>query len=100
MVLLSVVSGLQAKPTDFILLLRETLNRCWYRKGGEFTVYVSALSSQSDRLAVRLTEGRSMIYEEHVYSGKVRTGRQQKGRKQYDAVSDTSEGGQVFDPGT
>lgn len=64
--LLSAVSGPQARPADFILLLRETLNRCWYWKGGRFTVYVSAMNSKSDRLAVRLTEGRSVVYEEHV----------------------------------
>jgi len=65
-VLLAVFSGALARPADFILLLRETLNRCWYRKGGKFTVYASALSRQSDRLAVLLTEGRSTVYEEHV----------------------------------
>lgn len=64
--LLAAVSGPSARPADFILLLRETLNRCWYWKGGWFTVYVSAINSKSDRLAVRLTEGRSIVYEEHV----------------------------------
>ena len=64
--LLAAVSGPSARPADFILLLRETLNRCWYWKGGGFTVYVSAINSKSDRLAVRLTEGRSIVYEEHV----------------------------------
>lgn len=64
--LLAAVSGPHARPADFILLLRETLNRCWYWKGGGFTVYVSALNGSSDRLAARLTEGRSVVYEEHV----------------------------------
>lgn len=64
--LLAAVSGPNARPADFILLLRETLNRCWYWKGGRFTIYVSALSSKADRLTVRLTEGRSTVYEEHV----------------------------------
>ena len=64
--LLAAGSGPSARPADFILLLRETLNRCWYWKGGGFTVYVSALNSKSERLATRLTEGRSIVYEEHV----------------------------------
>lgn len=64
--LLAAVSGPHARAADFILLLRETLNRCWYWKGGGFMIYVSAMNSTSDRLAVRLTEGRSIVYEEHV----------------------------------
>ena len=48
--LLAAVSGPHARPADFILLLRETLNRCWYWRGGGFTVYVSALNGSSDRL--------------------------------------------------
>lgn len=65
-VLRSIVSGEGARPVDFLLLLREVLNRCWYRIGGTFTVYLSALSDASNQLTVRLTEGRNVVYEEHV----------------------------------
>lgn len=65
-VLRSIASVEGARPVDFLLLLREVLNRCWYWIGGGFTVYLSALSEESNLLTVRLTEGRNVMYEEHV----------------------------------
>jgi ribosomal protein S18 acetylase RimI-like enzyme len=58
---------LDEAPIDAILvLLRELLNRCYYRLGGDFPLYFSTLSPRAEALALRLTAGRATLYEEHV----------------------------------
>lgn len=63
--LLSAVSGREAPPTAFLLLLWEVLSRCRYRRGGDYTFYFSALDPRTERLALRLMGERYAAYEEH-----------------------------------
>jgi len=51
--------------TAFLSLLREVLNRSYYRFGGDFPCYVSAITPRAAELALRLLGDRCTQYEEH-----------------------------------
>ena len=65
-VLLSACRRPEAPPAAFFSLLPELLNRCYYRTGGDFPFYFSALNSHVEQLALRLMGDRFIDYEEHV----------------------------------
>jgi len=52
-------------PTAFLPLLREQINRCYYRFGGDFPFYFSTLTPRTRELALRLMGERCIQYEEH-----------------------------------
>jgi len=52
-------------PAAFLSLLRELLNRSYYRFGGDFPCYVSTITPRMTELALRLLGGRCIQYEEH-----------------------------------
>ena len=64
-VLLSAVNREGAPSAAFIMLLQDLLNRCWYREGGDFPFYFSAINDPVEKLARRLMDGRCTEYEEH-----------------------------------
>lgn len=51
--------------TAFLPLLREQVNRCYYRFGGDFPYYFSALTPQVEKLALHLMGDRFVRCEEH-----------------------------------
>ena len=65
-VLLSAVSRQDAPATAFTSLLTDLLNRCFYRRGGHFPFYFSAINEHTERLARGLMRGKCVEYEEHV----------------------------------
>ncbi len=65
-VLLAAVRREGSKGSDFLAMLRELLNRCWYWRGGDFPFYFSAINEHTERLARSLMGDRCQIYEEHV----------------------------------
>lgn len=65
-VLMAAVSRKGAAPTAFLSLLKELLNRCYYRHGGDFPFYFSTLTPRVERLALGLLKDRYTSYEEHV----------------------------------
>lgn len=67
-VLLAAVRRKDAPASAFFTLLLEQLNRCYYRAGGDFPFYFSALNPRVERLALRLMGDRFIRYEEHVRS--------------------------------
>ena len=75
--LLSAVRRTGAPAWAFTALLTELVNRCYYRMGGDFPFYFSALTPRVERLALRLMGERFADYEEHTCSlavpGKART---------------------------
>ena len=70
-VLLSAVRRAEAPPTAFQSLLLELLNRSWYRFGGDFPFYFSALTPKVERLALLLMGDRYEDYEEHTCARKL-----------------------------
>ena len=70
-VLLSAVRRAKAPPTAFQSLLLELLNRSWYRFGGDFPFYFSALTPKVERLALLLMGDRYEDYEEHTCARKL-----------------------------
>ena len=70
-VLLSAVRRAAAPPTAFQSLLLELLNRSWYRFGGDFPFYFSALTPKVERLALLLMGDRYEDYEEHTCARKL-----------------------------
>jgi len=52
-------------PTAFLPLLRELVNRSYYRFGGDFPFYASAITPRVTELALRLLGDRCTQYEEH-----------------------------------
>ena len=69
--LLSAVRRAEAPPTAFQSLLLELLNRSWYRFGGDFPFYFSALTPKVERLALLLMGDRYEDYEEHTCARKL-----------------------------
>lgn len=65
-VLLSAFRRTDAPPGAFLTLLTELVNRCYYRAGGDFPFYFSALNSHVEQLALHLMGDRFTDYEEHV----------------------------------
>lgn len=63
--LLSAVSLPSAPGKAFLELLQALLNRAYYRGGGDFLFYTSALNPHTDALIHSLTRGRFTVYEEH-----------------------------------
>lgn len=55
-----------APSTCFFHLLYAQLNRCFYRCGGDFFYYLSAVTPETAALADRLTEGCYTLFEEHI----------------------------------
>lgn len=70
-VLLSAVRRAEAPPTAFQTLLLELLNRSWYRFGGDFPFYFSALTPKVERLALLLMGDRYEDYEEYTCTRKL-----------------------------
>lgn len=70
-VLLSAVRRAEAPPTAFQTLLLELLNRSWYRNGGDFPFYFSALTPKVERLALLLMGDRYEDYEEYTCARKL-----------------------------
>lgn len=64
-VLLAGVRRKGAPPTAFLALLSELINRCYYRFGGDFPFYFSALTPRVETLARRLMGEGYTEYEEH-----------------------------------
>lgn len=62
--LLAAFSGREAPATSFLPLLREVINRCWYRWGGRAAFYCSALTPRVEALVLRLAGERAVVYEE------------------------------------
>ena len=64
----SVLRRTGAPAWAFTALLTELVNRCYYRMGGDFPFYFSALTPRVERLALRLMGERFTDYEEHTCS--------------------------------
>lgn len=52
-------------PATFLALLLDMGNRCYYRKGGDFPFYFSAINQHSDELALKIMGDRCIEYEGH-----------------------------------
>lgn len=66
-VLCAAVRRTGAPPTAFLTLLKELLNRCYYRGGGDFNFYFSTLTPRVERLALGLLKDRYTGYLERVW---------------------------------
>ena len=64
-VLLSAVRREGAPPSAFQTLLLDLINRSWYRFGGDFSFYFSALTPNVERLALLLLGDRYEDYGEY-----------------------------------
>ncbi len=65
-VLLSAVRREGSKGSDFMKLMRELGNRCWYWKGGDFPFYFSAANEHTAQLGLALMGDKCEVYEEHI----------------------------------
>jgi len=57
---------LERPASAFLHLLREQLNRFYYRFGGEFRLFVSPVTPHAEQMLQRLTEGKYTRYEARV----------------------------------
>ena len=62
--LLAAYTREHAPATAFLVLLKELANRCYYRCGGDFTLYFSTLAPRAEQLALKLLGDRFTDYQE------------------------------------